>query len=445
MAFVAAKCTSCGGILTVDDTKDAAVCQYCGTPFVVEKAVNHFYTTNHISGSVVNFYGETAAAFVIRAGKLERYQGSDADVTIPTSVSIIGEGAFEGCNGLKSVTIPSSVTKIEDHAFAGTGIKEIKIPDSVTFLGNAVFRDCINMKTAILPKYLNVQDGQQAIPHGLFLNCRELIHVPLPDNTGSIGEAAFKNCASLKLKLPAHLLMIGKEAFFGCSNLDNINIPDSVCLIGENAFGYCINITQITIPNKISGINKGVFCGCSKLQKVTMSSSVVKIGTAAFCDCKELSDISFSDKLKSIGSVAFADCRKLTNISLPHGVVEIGGGAFRNCVNLRIIVVPNSVKTCYASSFEGCPALTIIASKDWKKTHYTVHTSLTKEREQQSRKTKIIGVLIMIAGIGIVLSSCAHYGIENGSFWGGLIGLAVGFVGFLIYIESESYKNTDSY
>ena len=55
MPFVEAKCTCCGAQLTVDNTKDAAICQYCGTPFIVEKAINHYHTTNEISGSVVKY------------------------------------------------------------------------------------------------------------------------------------------------------------------------------------------------------------------------------------------------------------------------------------------------------------------------------------------------------------------------------------------------------
>ena len=103
MPFVEAKCTCCGAQLTVDNTKDAAICQYCGTPFIVEKAINHYHTTNEISGSVVNIYGGNYMDFVIHAGKLVRYQGSATDVTIPDTVSIIGKEAFNRCEGLKSI------------------------------------------------------------------------------------------------------------------------------------------------------------------------------------------------------------------------------------------------------------------------------------------------------------------------------------------------------
>lgn len=75
MPLVQANCTNCGANLEVDNTKDAAICPYCGTPFIVEKAINNYNTTNNIRADVVNVYGGNSADFVIRAGVLEKYNG----------------------------------------------------------------------------------------------------------------------------------------------------------------------------------------------------------------------------------------------------------------------------------------------------------------------------------------------------------------------------------
>ena len=117
MPLAQAKCTNCGANLEVDNTKDAAVCPYCGTPYVVEKAINNYNTVNNISANVVNVYGGNSADFEICAGVLERYNGSSTNVVIPNTVKIIGEEAFLGCTGLESVTNPDSVTSIGDCAF----------------------------------------------------------------------------------------------------------------------------------------------------------------------------------------------------------------------------------------------------------------------------------------------------------------------------------------
>lgn len=71
MPIIPAKCTNCGASLEVDNTKDAAICPHCGSAFIVEKAINNYNTTNHISADTVNIYGGNGADFVIRAGTLE--------------------------------------------------------------------------------------------------------------------------------------------------------------------------------------------------------------------------------------------------------------------------------------------------------------------------------------------------------------------------------------
>ena len=72
MALVAAKCTNCGANLQVDSDKDAAVCPYCGTPFIVEKAINNYHITNNIKADVVNVYGTTSNEYDQRAEALNR-------------------------------------------------------------------------------------------------------------------------------------------------------------------------------------------------------------------------------------------------------------------------------------------------------------------------------------------------------------------------------------
>jgi len=132
MPIVSAVCPSCNAPIQVDNSKDAAICKYCGNPFIVEKAINHYNVTNHINADVVNVYGSKASDFVIKAGVLEKYTGESDDVVIPDNVKVIGEKAFEGLM-ISSVTIPSSVTYIGDYIFwKCTSLTNIAIPGSVT-------------------------------------------------------------------------------------------------------------------------------------------------------------------------------------------------------------------------------------------------------------------------------------------------------------------------
>lgn len=86
MALIPGICTQCGATLTVDDTKDCMICQYCNTPFIVEKAIHNFYNTYNISNSTVNIYAANNNDFVIRAGVLKEYNGAATKVVIPDNV-----------------------------------------------------------------------------------------------------------------------------------------------------------------------------------------------------------------------------------------------------------------------------------------------------------------------------------------------------------------------
>lgn len=329
MPLIAAKCTNCGAKLEVDNTKDAAVCPSCNTPFVVEKAINYYNSTNNINAEVVNVYGGNSPDFVIRAGELVEYNGAATEVVIPNTVTIIGGGAFEGCKGLLSVTIPNSVTTIGYAAFSGCiNLKSITIPNSVTSFGsgegfNAFYLS--NLETVVIAA------GTTSIRDETFSSCYSLKKVVIPDSVTSIGEKAFYLCENLiQIKIPKSVTFIGNHAFSGCSSLTDIVIPNSVTTIGDGAFSVCSNLTDIVIPNRVTTIADG----------------------------------------------AFESCRSLTSIVIPNGVTSIGNRAFYDCRNLTDIVIPDSVEKVGLYAFESCPNLKITASDAWKRAHRNCHHSL---------------------------------------------------------------------
>jgi len=207
MPLTLAKCTNCGATLEVENTKDACICPYCKSAFIVEKAINNYNITNNITAGTVNIFGGNSADFVIRAGTLEKYNGASTVVVIPSSVTSIGENAFSGCIGLTEITIPNSVIYIGERAFQGcSGLTEITIPSSVT----------------------------------------------------SIGAAAFKNCSGLtEITILNGMTSIGESAFQGCSGLTEITIPNSVTSIGESAFSGCKHLHMLTIENSQTNIITG--------------------------------------------------------------------------------------------------------------------------------------------------------------------------------------------
>ena len=120
MPFVQAKCPECGGMLAVDDSKKAAMCQFCGEAFIVQEAVNNYVTnnitnntTNHNygEGAVVNIYEDNSKDFVIEAGVLKEYKGADDNIVLPNTVKTIGEACFENMS-IVGITLNDGLKRI---------------------------------------------------------------------------------------------------------------------------------------------------------------------------------------------------------------------------------------------------------------------------------------------------------------------------------------------
>ena len=279
MPFVQAKCINCGATLAVDDAKDAAICPFCNTPYIVEKAINYYNTANHITADVVNVYGGVSD-FVIRAGTLERYIGESTTAIIPNTVSIIGDKAFEGCSGLVSVTIPTSVTRIGNLAFRNcSSLKEISIPDSVKSIGRQAFIGCNGIKHFSIPKSVSEWDGA-------FADCTWITDIQLENGIKNIGIGTFQGCTDLKaIVLPNGLLNI--EAFaFHKAGLETIIVPESVTSIGEGAFSDCQKLRRIELPASVLSNKNKLFCyrdsdndycgECFELTEIFISGSLVQ-------------------------------------------------------------------------------------------------------------------------------------------------------------------------
>ena len=130
---------------------------------------------------------------------------------------------------------------------------------------------------------------------------------------------------------------IGYAAFYNCSCLPSVTIPNSVTSIGNSAFEGCSRLTSITIPNSVTSIGNSAFEGCSRLTSITIGNSVTSIGESTFRHCSSLTSINIPNSVTSIGQQAFSSCRSLTSITIPNSVTSIGMYAFYDCSSLATI------------------------------------------------------------------------------------------------------------
>ena len=211
----------------------------------------------------------------------------------------------------------------------------------------------------------------------------------------SIGGSAFYNCSSLtSVIIPNGVVSISVEgaftdsnipsgSFYGCTELTSVTIPDSVTSINDRAFFGCSKLTNVTIPSKVTNIGASAFDGCAVLSTAIIPESVISIGDRAFFGCSKLTNVTIPTKLSFLGSGVFGDCMGLTSVTIPYsvdssyntgtfkgctgltnmiisrGVEGIGGDEFSGCTGLTSAIIPKSVTNIGESAFDGCSNLTI--------------------------------------------------------------------------------------
>ncbi len=297
-------------------------------------------------------------------------------VTIGNGVTSIGERAFYGCSGLTSVTIPDSVTSIGYGAFSGCNrLTSITVEE-----GNSVYHSVGNSIIETASKTLVAGCKTSAIPYdgsvtsigsSAFYGCSGLTSITIPNTVTSIGVEAFSNCTGLtSVTIPDSVTSIRSSAFEDCSKLTSVTIPDSVMFIGNYAFSGCTGLTSITIPDSVTSMGSSVFAGCSSLESITIpfvgaeagktSSDTYQypfgyiFGTSSYTGGTAVKQYYYTNSTSSTALTTYYIPSSLRSVTVMGG--NILYGAFYNCSMLTSITIPDSVTGIGSSSFSGCTA-----------------------------------------------------------------------------------------
>ena len=194
-----------------------------------------------------------------------------------------------------------------------------------------------------------------------FWECSSLTSVTIPESVTSFGVYAFGRCTSLtSINIPSSVTSIGGAAFNGCTSLTSINIPSSVTSIGGGAFINC-NALSITLNN--ASLDLYYSGGSSLSDRVTniiIPEGTTEIALRAFYRCRLVTSITIPDSVTSIGLGAFNGCTSLTSINIPSSVTSIGVAAFGGCTSLTSINIPSSVTSIERAAFNNCTSLTSV-------------------------------------------------------------------------------------
>ncbi len=290
-------------------------------------------------------------------------------VTIPDSVTEIGEYAFYDCKALKSVTLPDGITEIAPKIFYGcNSLESITIPEGVTTIGEKAFIYCYGLESVSLPDSLTLIESRA------FYNCSGLVNITLPDGLTTIEEYAFTNCWAIKsLNIPKNLTSIGKHALTELHSLENLTVDsgNSVyfsknnCIFEKASSNILIigcNGSVIPDDGSVTAIGERAFDG-SYIESLYISASVQTIGARAFIACTKLKSVNIPEGITHIDEETFHMCGALTEIEIPSSVKVIGKGAFSSCY-LKEITIPSTVTEIGEEAFEGCEHLTEVIIPD---------------------------------------------------------------------------------
>lgn len=309
-----------------------------------------------IPGSVTNVgqnaFGECTGATNITMGDGVVELGQSAfyhcvsvrQMGIPNSVVSIGDFCFRRCSSLTNLNLGSGVRRIGAYAFADSGLASMAIPASVTNIGAYAFFEALNLKAITVDPLNLVYSSQNDV---LFeAGGTILLRYPLgkagsytfPAGVISIADSAFAGCAGINnVTLNAGLTTIGNSAF-ARSGVANVTIPPSVTSIGVDAFFQCYGLTSMTIPDAVTNIGNQAFILCFNLENVSLGTNVTTIGQSAFGSCG-LTNVTLPNSLTTIGPSAFQAC-KLRDILIPASVTNIGLRAFNVTTITNISVDP---------------------------------------------------------------------------------------------------------
>ena len=265
-------------------------------------------------------YHSLAGDLVTGIAERAFYDEALTSITIPDSVTSIGEYAFYGCKSLTSVTIGNSVTSIGISAFFGcTSLTSVYITDLAKWC-------------AISFGYYDANPLYYA--RNLYLNGKLVTDLVIPDSVTSIGSRAFSDCSGLtSITIPDSVTSIGKYAFQNCTSLTSITIPDSVTSIGSGAFSDCTSLTSITIPDSVTSIGSGAFSGTSLRYNVYDNAKYLGNANNPYVVLIKATDTSIAaceihPETKVIYYNAFYACKYLRNITIPDSVTNIGQSVF---------------------------------------------------------------------------------------------------------------------
>ena len=299
------------------------------------------------------------------------------EITIPASVTEFNSGSFnhgmfymdeslekitfeEGCK------LTSFGKNVQYLLYGCKSLKEFTVPASIETIPERCFYNSQYLETIRFEKGSKVESiGKEA-----FYACYALKDVELAEGLTTIGESAFRNLDQIeKLVIPGTVTTIGICAFYDCDGLQEIAIPDSVTSIGKAAFAYCRNVTDIKLPNRLETIEEQAFMGCSMVTSLRIPDSVKTIKNEAFRYIY-ITELPYMQNVTTIGTRAFSISSNLRSLEYPKCLTDFTATSLDGGGNAKIK---------YITFEDGCALNTL--PEGLFSTYKENNTNLKEQRE----------------------------------------------------------------
>ncbi len=303
-------------------------------------------------------------------------------IQLPEGLQEIGERAFFDCVNLTGIHIPQSVTSIAKFALSSYSLQEIYLPDVIQTIGETIHNPSHNLSAlqtiwipehtlqgwieklretnnVLLIRYLKEQGSlcspdpiwneiYQNITDVYSLNCSR--DDDFEDGLGGIYSADRKTLKWIEEGTKKYSVLEGTERIAAIpTTLTHITLPSTLKYIGTGAFSECKKLKDITLPNGLLFIGEKAFSKCNGLKNIVLPDSVVYVGERAFEECKKLETVVLSKGLLRVKPYTFGWCEKLRHVEISEGIRYLGRDVFAcDNDNHGDIYLPLSIKKLYA-------------------------------------------------------------------------------------------------
>lgn len=302
--------------------------------------------------------------------------GRSGVLTIPRSITAIGESAFAKCVNLTEVVIPNWVKSIGESAFADcTGLTSVTVKGDDLYaaaltIGKTAFSGCNAITSLVMEHNSNVVGiGERA-----FYKNNVLTALDFPASLVRIDKEAFSSCnklARITFAANSKLAVIGESAFVSCTALTGVELPASLTEVGDYAFSRCTKIQRVTFAADGAELSLGdyVFNSCTALDAIEIPANVIGLGSGVFYGCKALKNYSIDPENKhymihddvifdtDMTVMVFYPTWKTGAYQLPETVTKIGAGLFKGNTSINKITIGKNIVEIGANAFDGCSNL----------------------------------------------------------------------------------------